>query len=427
MPRTGLVPTAVPLPASMPAPAPPPPALLRTNRVAAPAVVRPVAPPTRIVVVEPLLAVDDTPLSPGTRARRRRRRAGAGDARDLEAAGAVARAPHPAADGPRRDTSAARAAAGMDLAAYVAPAGRAARGPIAAPRRRSSPPPLVPGAPAENGAGGFSIARQLGLGVSRIVIDPGHGGKDPGAPGSKTTEAAVVLDVALRVEKILAAEGGVEVVLTRRTDTFVPLEERTAMANRHAADLFLSIHANSSRNRKAAGVETYILNFATNADAAAVAARENAAAVGSMRNLPDMVSAITQGNKRDESRELASAVQESMVARLRPHNPPLRDLGVKQAPFVVLIGAGMPSVLAEIAFISHDGEGGLLRTETIPPAHRRGPGGRRHPLHPHAQARRHHRRPVDRSPAAGAQGWAPRQPVGNRAGTMWRCSPCFRQ
>jgi N-acetylmuramoyl-L-alanine amidase len=172
-----------------------------------------------------------------------------------------------------------------------------------------------------------------------------------------------VLDVALRVEKILAGEGGIEVVLTRRTDTFVPLEERTAMANNHAADLFLSIHANSSRNRKAAGVETYILNFATNADAAAVAARENAAAVGSMRNLPDMVRAITQGNKRDESRELASAVQESMVTRLRPHNPPLRDLGVKQAPFVVLIGAGMPSVLAEIAFISHDGEGGLLRTE----------------------------------------------------------------
>ena len=199
--------------------------------------------------------------------------------------------------------------------------------------------------------------------MSRIVIDPGHGGKDPGAAGSKTTEAAVVLDVALRVEKILAAEGSVEVVLTRRTDTFVPLEERTAMANRHAADLFLSIHANSSRNRKAAGVETYILNFASNADAAAVAARENAAAVGSMRNLPDMVRAITQGSKRDESRELASAVQESMVTRLRPHNPPLRDLGVKQAPFVVLIGAGMPSVLAEIAFISHHGEGGLLRTE----------------------------------------------------------------
>jgi N-acetylmuramoyl-L-alanine amidase len=234
-------------------------------------------------------------------------------------------------------------------------------------RRAAAPvsplPPIVPAPATENGSGGFSIARQLGLGVSRIVIDPGHGGKDPGAPGPKTTEAEVVLDVALRVEKILAAERGIEVVLTRRDDTFVPLEERTAIANRQAADLFLSIHANSSRNRKAAGVETYVLNFATNADAEAVAARENATATGSMRNLPDMVRAITQNNKRDESRDLAGAVQDSLVTRLRPHNPPLRDLGVKQAPFVVLIGAGMPSVLAEIAFISHDAEGGLLTTE----------------------------------------------------------------
>jgi N-acetylmuramoyl-L-alanine amidase len=251
---------------------------------------------------------------------------------------------------------------GLDLAAFAGPA----RTSPAEPRTAAAPIvplPVIPGAPAENGSGGFSIARQLGLGVSRIVIDPGHGGKDPGASGSKTTEAEVVLDVALRAEKILAAEAGIEVVLTRRTDTFVPLEERTALANRQKADLFLSIHANASRNRKAAGVETYVLNFATTADAAAVAARENASAAGSMRNLPDMVKAITQGNKRDESRELASAIQESMVTRLRPHNPPLRDLGVKQAPFVVLIGAGMPSVLAEIAFISHAGEGGLLRTE----------------------------------------------------------------
>ena len=362
VPRTGIVPTAVLLPASMPVPAPPPPVLLRAHRVGTPGAVRPVAPPTRIVVVEPLLAVDDTPVSPRL------------------AGGAVAAAPalSPRALSKPRELLPARRTQplmvraavraprglppGLDLAAFVAPVDRPARS-----ARRAAPPvvqaPLVPGAPAENGAGGFSIARQLGLGVSRIVIDPGHGGKDPGAPGSKTTEASVVLDVALRVEKILAAEAGVEVVLTRRTDTFVPLEERTAIANRQAADLFLSIHANSSRNRQAAGVETYILNFASNADAAAVAARENAAAVGSMRNLPDMVRAITQGNKRDESRELATAVQESMVTRLRPHNPPLRDLGVKQAPFVVLIGAGMPSVLAEIAFISHDGEGGLLRTE----------------------------------------------------------------
>jgi N-acetylmuramoyl-L-alanine amidase len=244
---------------------------------------------------------------------------------------------------------------GLDLAAYT-PAEPVASVPVA-------PLPIVPAVPAENAAGGFSIARQLGLGVSRIVIDPGHGGKDPGALGARTSEAEVVLDVALRLEKILAREAGIEVVLTRRSDVYVPLEERTALANRSDADLFLSIHANSSRNRKAAGVETYVLNFASNAGAAAVAARENASATGSMRNLPDMIKAIAQTSKRDESRDLASAVQEAMVTRLRPHNPPLRDLGVKQAPFVVLIGAGMPSVLAEIAFISHAREGGLLRTE----------------------------------------------------------------
>jgi N-acetylmuramoyl-L-alanine amidase len=367
-----MVPTAAAIAApGVAAPAPPPPALLRATRLTPSSTARPMPPPTRIVVVEPLLAVDDTPMSPG------RLRGPVAPAPAL-ATRAVARPPSLLRTR-RAQPLMVRAAIrpprglppGLDLAAFVVPAGgnaradrRAAAAPVA-PLAVAPPPlaPVIPAAPAENGAGGFSIARQLGLGVSRIVIDPGHGGKDPGASGSKTTEAAVVLDVALRVEKILAAEAGIEVVLTRRTDTFVQLEERTAMANRLGADLFLSIHANSSRNRKAAGVETYVLNFATSADAAAVAARENASAAGSMRNLPDMVRAITQGNKRDESRELAGAVQESMVSRLRPHNQGLRDLGVKQAPFVVLIGAGMPSVLAEIAFISHDGEGGLLRTE----------------------------------------------------------------
>jgi N-acetylmuramoyl-L-alanine amidase len=365
VPRTGLAPTPVSLPATMPAPAPPPPTLLRANRITAPSAVRPAAPPTRIVVVEPLLAADDTLLSPG-------RLRGAVAAAPALATRVVARPPallRTRRAQPLMVRAAIRPPSGLppglNLAAFGVLAGRNPAGDrrAAVAAAPVAPLPLVPGAPTENGSGGFSIARQLGLGVSRIVIDPGHGGKDPGASGSKTTESEVVLDVALRVEKLLAAEAGIEVVLTRRTDTYIPLEERTAMANRQGADLFLSIHANSSRNRKAAGVETYVLNFATTADAAAVAARENASAAGSMRNLPDMVRAITQGNKRDESRELASAVQQSMVTRLRPHNPPLRDLGVKQAPFVVLIGAGMPSVLAEIAFISHADEGGLLRTE----------------------------------------------------------------
>ncbi|HEY8548888.1 MAG TPA: N-acetylmuramoyl-L-alanine amidase [Vicinamibacterales bacterium] len=238
-------------------------------------------------------------------------------------------------------------------------------------KRRSAPLPArertpvavtAPMAPSENRAGGFSIARQLGLGVSRIVIDPGHGGKDPGTLTGKTSEAEVVLDIALRLEKLLLDEPGFDVVLTRRTDVFVPLEERTAIANRHDADLFLSIHANSSRNRDATGVETYVLDFAKDAEAEAVAARENATAARSMHQLPDMIRTIALNNKLDESRDFARLVQETMVSRLKPHNSLLRDRGVKQAPFVVLIGASMPSVLAEIAFISNRQEGRLLST-----------------------------------------------------------------
>ena len=230
----------------------------------------------------------------------------------------------------------------------------------AAPAAPAGPSTAAPAAPAD----AESLAPVTGAPPLTIVVDPGHGGGETGAIGpGGLQEKEATLEIAKRIAATLPRVLACRAVLTRDSDIQLPLDDRTSIANHEKADLFLSIHANSSRNRKAAGVETYILNFASNADAAAVAARENAAAVGSMRNLPDMVRAITQGNKRDESRELASAVQESMVTRLRPHNPPLRDLGVKQAPFVVLIGAGMPSVLAEIAFISHDGEGGLLRTE----------------------------------------------------------------
>ena len=232
------------------------------------------------------------------------------------------------------------------------------------PAARQQPPAAgseKPAPPAANAGGGFSLSRQLGLGVSRVVIDPGHGGRDPGAEGSGTTEAEVVLDVALRLEKLLAEQAGVEVVLTRRTDTYVPLEERTAIANRAQADLFLSIHANASRSRSANGVETYFLNFASSPDAQAVAARENASSGQTMNNLPDIVKAIALNNKLDESKDLARMIQQAMVKQLRSGNRSLRDLGVKQAPFVVLIGAGMPSVLAEISFITNGQEGRLLK------------------------------------------------------------------
>ena len=234
--------------------------------------------------------------------------------------------------------------------------------PPAPPAALPSTPTVPPSTPAANAAGGFSIARQLGLSVSRIVIDPGHGGRDPGTIAKGLTEAALTLDVALRLEKLLMKELGVEVVLTRRTDVYVPLEERTAIANRNSADMFLSIHANSSRNDSAKGIETYFLSFASSPEAEAVAARENSASEREMHQLPDLIKAITLNNKLDESRDLAGMVQESLVTNLKRTNKDVRSRGVKKAPFVVLIGAAMPSVLAEISFITNKQELQLLKT-----------------------------------------------------------------
>ena len=233
-----------------------------------------------------------------------------------------------------------------------------AKGPL--PSKSSASVAVAP--PATNSNGKFSLSRQLGLGVSRIVIDAGHGGHDPGAQGSGINESELTLDIALRVQKLLEKQPGIDVVMTRDTDVFIPLQERTAIANREGADLFLSIHANASRSSAARGIETYFLNFATNPEAEAVAARENAGSSQGMHNLPDIVKAIALNNKINESRDFADTVQKSMVKRLRPRNKTLRDLGVKQAPFVVLIGAGMPSVLAEMSFLTNHQEGTLLKT-----------------------------------------------------------------
>ncbi|MFN7984036.1 MAG: N-acetylmuramoyl-L-alanine amidase [Vicinamibacterales bacterium] len=220
----------------------------------------------------------------------------------------------------------------------------------------------APAPPAKNVAGGLSIARQLGLGVSRIVIDAGHGGHDPGAQSSGVTESELVLDVALRLEKLLSKVPGVEVVMTRRENEFIALQERTAIANREGADLFLSIHANASNIPAAHGVETYFLNFANNSDAAAIAARENATSGQTMGALQDVVKTITLTSKRDESRDFATYVQREMMTSLRTQNRTLKDLGVKQAPFVVLIGASMPSILAEISFVTNPQDAKLLKS-----------------------------------------------------------------
>jgi N-acetylmuramoyl-L-alanine amidase len=228
------------------------------------------------------------------------------------------------------------------------------------PPLETTPPPPLP--PSTNADGGFSMSRQLGLGVARIVIDPGHGGHDPGAKARGLEEAELVLDVALRLEALLK-DAGVEVIMTRRTDTFIALEERTAIANRAGADLFLSIHSNASASDLAHGIETYFLNFATNPQAEAIAARENAGGSKTMRNLPDIVRAIALNNKIDESRDFASMVQNAMYTKLQKTNKTVRNLGVKQAPFMVLVGATMPSILAEISFITNRQEATLLKTD----------------------------------------------------------------
>jgi len=221
-----------------------------------------------------------------------------------------------------------------------------------------TPSPL---APSSTGKGDYSLARQLGLRVAKIVIDPGHGGHDPGAMANGVTESELVLDIALRLATLLEQTPGVEVVLTRRTNEFIPLEERTAIANREHADLFLSIHANSHRQAAVSGIETYFLNFANNPEAEAVAARENAASVQTMGTLPTILKTIALNNKLEESRELAIQLQASLTRKSRSQTSVTRNLGVKQAPFVVLIGAQMPSVLTEIAFLTNKTDAGLLK------------------------------------------------------------------
>ena len=215
------------------------------------------------------------------------------------------------------------------------------------------------GAPAAHEAmptssGDRSLIRALGLKIGRIVIDAGHGGHDTGTIGPNGLEEKdLVLDVSLRLGRLLESKLGAEVIYTRDDDTFIPLETRTAIANEHQADLFISVHANSSQDETARGVETYYLNFTSNPDALEVAARENAVSEKSIYELQDLVKKITLKEKIDESRELASDVQQSLYAGLSPKNPTLRNRGVKKAPFVVLIGANMPSILAEISFVSN--------------------------------------------------------------------------
>ena len=212
-------------------------------------------------------------------------------------------------------------------------------------------------------AGDRSLIRALGLKIGKIVIDAGHGGHDTGTIGPNgLLEKDVVLDVAKRLGRLLEARLGAEVIYTRQDDTFIPLETRTAIANRERADLFISIHANSSRDSDARGVETYYLNFTSSPEALEVAARENAVSEKSIHELQDLVKKIALKDKIDESREFAGDVQESLYGGLALNGAGIRNRGIKKAPFIVLIGANMPSILAEISFVSNPTDERKLET-----------------------------------------------------------------
>jgi N-acetylmuramoyl-L-alanine amidase len=209
----------------------------------------------------------------------------------------------------------------------------------------------------------LSLAQQLGLGVKRIVLDPGHGGKDPGAMANGLEEKDIVLKLAKQLKPILEKELGCEVLLTRTDDTYISLEERTAIANTQNADLFLSLHINAHSSAKVRGIETYYLNLSTNAEAMRVAARENATSTHQMSDLQDILSDILKNSKINESSRLAKQVHNSILSGLENNSfGSIRNLGVKQAPFYVLIGAQMPAILLEIAFISNEDDARNLQS-----------------------------------------------------------------
>jgi N-acetylmuramoyl-L-alanine amidase len=211
--------------------------------------------------------------------------------------------------------------------------------------------------------GQSTLTRTLGLKIGRIVIDAGHGGHDTGTIGpTGLMEKDLCLDIAQRLGKIIHQRlPGAEVIYTRADDTFIPLEERTRIANESKADLFISIHANSSHDHAARGIETYYLNLKGSPDAMEVAARENATANESIHDLEDIVKKIARSEKIDESREFAADIQESLAKRIQKLNRTVKDRGVRKAPFVVLVGADMPSILTEISFLSNPADEQLLK------------------------------------------------------------------
>jgi N-acetylmuramoyl-L-alanine amidase len=219
-----------------------------------------------------------------------------------------------------------------------------------------------PAQPPEPTAAGYSMARQLGLGIRRVVLDPGHGGEDPGAIGRKgQKEKDIVLAVALELKNLLVA-AGLEVTMTRESDIYVPLENRTVIANQQKADLFVSIHANANRNRKKKGVQTFYLNFSPDPQVNEIAAMENATSTKTIGAMQDTLKKIVQNSKILESRELAQKIHNNLVKSLSRNYSGVESLGVRGGPFWVLIGGEMPSVLVEISHLSNPQEEERLKS-----------------------------------------------------------------
>jgi len=203
-----------------------------------------------------------------------------------------------------------------------------------------------------------TLVRQLGLKVRTIVIDPGHGGKDPGATKSGMCEKNFVLDIAKRLRNLLKSKGFYEVRMTRETDVFIPLEERTDFANQNGADLFVSIHINASKSPDVRGIETYYLSLANDEESRLTAAFENASADRGIRDLASLIGRLLKSTKITESRAFANVVQSHLCQTTKAC-----DRGVRRAPFIVLIGANAPSILVELGFISNEQDEELLNSD----------------------------------------------------------------
>jgi len=227
----------------------------------------------------------------------------------------------------------------------------------------AKPTLTTPAKPPQPTKSGYTMIRQLGLGVQRIVIDPGHGGRYPGCIGKGgLQEKHVVLDVSQRLKKLLESKTDLEVILTRESDIHLPLENRPVIANQKQGDLFISIHANAHRNRKLSGVQSFYLNFSTDPSVLETAAKENATSTKNISEMMDIIRKIARNTKIEESKEFALKIHKSLVKCLSQKYRNVKDMGVRGAPLWVLIGGKMPSVLIEVSYLSNSTEESRLRS-----------------------------------------------------------------